>query len=63
MVRDAVAARCNKRCAIEKIHVAIPPSNIFQAVYDLRTYLKEQTHGKSLSMSLPSINTNNVPMR
>ncbi|XP_034230532.1 Hermansky-Pudlak syndrome 4 protein homolog isoform X2 [Thrips palmi] len=63
VVRDAVAARSNKRSAIEKIHVAIPPSNIFQAVYDLRTYLKEQTHGKSLSMSLPSINTNNVPMR
>lgn len=62
-MRDAVAARSNKRSAIEKIHVAIPPSNIFQAVYDLRTYLKEQTHGKSLSMSLPSINTNNVPMR
>lgn len=63
VVRDAVAARSIKREAIEKVHGVIPSNNIFQAVYDLRTYLKDQTATKSLSMSLPSINTNNVPMR
>lgn len=61
VVRDAVAARSSKREFIEKI---VPSNhNVFQAVYDLRTYLKEQTCSKSLSLSLPSINTNNVPMR
>ena len=63
VVRDAVASRSIKREAIEKAHSVIPSNNIFQAVYDLRTYLKDQTACKSLSMSLPSINTNNVPMR
>lgn len=67
VVRDAVAARSSsRRDMIDKACITIPSNNnnIFQTVYDLRTYLKEQTSSKSLSMSLPSINTtNNVPMR
>ncbi|KAK3909001.1 Hermansky-Pudlak syndrome 4 protein [Frankliniella fusca] len=66
VVRDAVAARSScRRNVIDKSCVTVPSNNnIFQAVYDLHTYLKEQTCSQSLSMSLPSINTtNNVPMR
>lgn len=65
VVRDAVVAHNSKRDVIEKTYVSVPSNNntIFQAVYDLRTYLKEHTFNKSLSLSLPSINTNNVPMR